>query len=495
MDDRNLKRLCLLLIAAGIAVRLAFLVWARGTMVDDAYITLRYSHNLVVGKGFVYNEGQHVLGTTAPLYALWVAMLLRVAPAVEPGYLIGTTNIFFFAAAGLTLIGICAELGIRARIFVLMLFALFLRFVDNAILGLETPMFLLGMTGSLWLLRRRRIWALSLLLGLLPFIRPEGLFWIAAVLIVVAFLRLRPRALHFVPGIGVLLVWTIFLIVYYGSPIPQSIAAKSGWVVPHYNTFGAARIGSAFAALSLLDVPGPLRHETAMRLLGAVVLFLSLAFFIVGTLRLYRRKSILFVFPVFFVLCLASYLIGKGRVDFSWYGIPTGFAYLVATSAGLESAASAVMSETIRERLFRFLVPGVAVVLLVVSVYGWGRGRIPYLRSLRTSYEKAGEYLERNARRNARVLTAEIGMIGFTADRFMLDMGGIVSPEVMRYCAANGWRTTKCDLLREFEPDYVVFDPGHLALLDREGGAEWMGAHYEVVAEYPLHTVFRKRAP
>ncbi|MBZ0305706.1 MAG: hypothetical protein K8I82_06525, partial [Anaerolineae bacterium] len=36
--------------------------------VDDAFITFRYSRNLVEGNGFVYNPGDKVLGTTTPLY-------------------------------------------------------------------------------------------------------------------------------------------------------------------------------------------------------------------------------------------------------------------------------------------------------------------------------------------------------------------------------------------------------------------------------------------
>ncbi|MHB8996081.1 MAG: hypothetical protein ACYC63_12615 [Armatimonadota bacterium] len=37
---------------------------------DDAYITYRYAANLAAGHGFVYNRGDHTLGTTSPLLAL-----------------------------------------------------------------------------------------------------------------------------------------------------------------------------------------------------------------------------------------------------------------------------------------------------------------------------------------------------------------------------------------------------------------------------------------
>src|SRR5258708_17172329 len=43
--------------------------------IDDAFITFRYARNLLSGNGFVFNPGQHVLGTTTPLYTLLLAVL------------------------------------------------------------------------------------------------------------------------------------------------------------------------------------------------------------------------------------------------------------------------------------------------------------------------------------------------------------------------------------------------------------------------------------
>ncbi len=36
--------------------------------IDDSFITFRYARNILAGNGFVYNPGEHVLGTTTPLY-------------------------------------------------------------------------------------------------------------------------------------------------------------------------------------------------------------------------------------------------------------------------------------------------------------------------------------------------------------------------------------------------------------------------------------------
>ncbi|UCC50204.1 MAG: hypothetical protein JSV68_13935, partial [Anaerolineaceae bacterium] len=50
------------------------------TPFDDAYITYRYARNIALGRGFVYNVGEPVLGTTTPLYTLLLAGLSLVWP-------------------------------------------------------------------------------------------------------------------------------------------------------------------------------------------------------------------------------------------------------------------------------------------------------------------------------------------------------------------------------------------------------------------------------
>src|SRR5437879_8677865 len=46
--------------------------------IDDAYITFRYARNLAEGLGLVYNPGEWVLGTTAPLWAMLLGGGYRV---------------------------------------------------------------------------------------------------------------------------------------------------------------------------------------------------------------------------------------------------------------------------------------------------------------------------------------------------------------------------------------------------------------------------------
>ena len=67
------------IVAAGIALAALLLRITVGPlMIDDAGITFRYARNLALGQGLVFNRGEHVLGTTTPLFAAVLAVLYRI---------------------------------------------------------------------------------------------------------------------------------------------------------------------------------------------------------------------------------------------------------------------------------------------------------------------------------------------------------------------------------------------------------------------------------
>ncbi len=71
--DRSLNVLLLVILVAALIARLTLLYSTHRTA-EDFYITLRYAENIAHGNGFVYNLAHHVLGTTTPLYTLFLAL-------------------------------------------------------------------------------------------------------------------------------------------------------------------------------------------------------------------------------------------------------------------------------------------------------------------------------------------------------------------------------------------------------------------------------------
>ena len=81
--------------------------------IDDAFITFRYAQNLISGAGFVYNAGEHVLGTTTPLYTILLSLVsLPFGGAAAPFPTLALVlNAFFDAVCCWLLVRLASRLG------------------------------------------------------------------------------------------------------------------------------------------------------------------------------------------------------------------------------------------------------------------------------------------------------------------------------------------------------------------------------------------------
>lgn len=497
LRDERQKRILILVIAAiatGAALRAVLAVWAGGTMIDDAYVAARYARNLVFKGQLVYNIGERALGVSGPLYSLWVALHLVLVPSDSIGYALAGTNTLFFVATALALFHLVRNVSVSAAAIAVVFFAGYLRFVDNSIIGMETPLFLLGMAVSLLLLRSGHLAWLSLVTALLMLVRPEGVLWAGSILVALAVGRHGLRLSNIVPGAAVVAAWTGFSTAYYGSPIPCSVLAKSGWLVPERTVPLTERVTTVFASLSLLELPKRIAFVQQSHVVMPFVLAGSLLLFVLGGYYLWKRRSPLLALPVVFAAYFVFYTLGRGRVDFSWYGVPSGFAYMVTAVVGLVWLVRQVRGRVWRDRTLLAMAYVVLVALLGTSIVVWRETRLPYFRSIRERYEPVGEFISRQSPTDAQVLVTETGMIGWRADRMVHETAGIVSPKVLSYLRQSGENVSLRAVLERFGTDIVVLDPLFLRALRLQGGLDWMKENYVVLAEFPSHIVLRRRS-
>src|SRR3954464_1309483 len=77
-SPRPLQRLDIAIIVGIVLLALAARALPGPRTIDDAFITFRYSRNIVEGQGFVYNPGSRVLGTTTPLFTVLMAAVSAI---------------------------------------------------------------------------------------------------------------------------------------------------------------------------------------------------------------------------------------------------------------------------------------------------------------------------------------------------------------------------------------------------------------------------------
>ena len=205
--------------------QLAGPVGAAAFPLDDAWIHMHFARNLAEGRGFVYNPGAPVSGSTAPLWTLALAGVFAVfgshpvlAKAIGLAATLGTA----------WLAGRLARIWTNSRELALlasMLVALAGPMVWGALSGMEVSLAALLVTAALLLHAQARAWAAATALALGVLARPEALlllplFWLAGPFT-------WRRGVHWLVPVGILLApWAAFNLATGRRLLPATAAAK-----------------------------------------------------------------------------------------------------------------------------------------------------------------------------------------------------------------------------------------------------------------------------
>lgn len=384
-------------------------------LIDDAYITFRYAENLVRGHGLVFNPGERVLGTTAPL---WAGIL---AGAGAMGFLIPAAALFLgrlFTAltCGLVSLILWRRVAAAPAIIAGLVLAVHPDVIFFANSGMETGFYMALVLASLgagleeWFM-------VSALLGAAGFLtRPDG----ALLLILGAVLALakggKPLVRFAAAATVMVLPWLIFATLYYGSPIPLSIAAKR---LDHPTDLIALMRGYAVHLL-----PAPPMYVLALLAIPG------------GVLVLLRRLK-LWPFAAWVALYAAGLILTRIAPVFPWYVTPL-FPMLMILAAW--SSQILFFSESpawLRSRRRLAAWSGVVVLAgLGLWLFSW---RDYYFQIRRMQFARAQDYLEigqwvaTQAQPGDKVLVGEVGAVGYALMDFeVLDSSGIAAPEIYR---------------------------------------------------------------
>ncbi len=448
-------------IGLGIALALGAILWsgfarATGIVLEDALITYRFAENLALGRGFAFNPGDPVLGTTTPLYTLLLAGLAKVFGVAQiPSFarivlLVCALGATVFTALALLRLGV-GKAGALAAAFLLVLHPDLLWSTAG---GMETALVLLLMAGSLWAVATRRVVPASLGAALLVLARPDGIVW--AVLVLAVLVADRKRAV--VPGFlvfGVIvLAWIATAIALFGSAVPQTVVAKATVVgegsLLHLFTPVAIRVYATYFAGWMPFPPGAgfSPFEFALGLGLAVLGVHALV-----TASRHPGRLLLAVFPFTFA---AAYYVGQAPRSFPWYGIPVTWALLALTGVGVAGAARRVFAsrsggrsggrsegrsdEPARRRVLRFMAAGLALWLAlslgyeIALTYAYERS---FQQNETATRRKIGEWIAANTAPDTRVAMEAIGYQAYYGRRPVIDLAGLVTPAVTRLRRAS----------------------------------------------------------
>nr|MDQ2729622.1 hypothetical protein [Actinomycetota bacterium] len=424
-------------ILAGGVLRQTLLEHSLRFFVDDAYIFLRYARRAVTGHGLVYNEAQHVLGFTSPLY---VAVLAGAGAVGGPRGLVGEANLVdlaFYAMASVTLVWLARRR--EASLPILMIaWLVWFPLVAAGVNGMETMLFILLQYGALLLaVRGNEGWAVTVA-AFAALSRPEGAIFMV-VLVAAALLHRRPTLRAWrsgVVGLAALGAWALYALVTYHTVIPQSIIAKGAL----RNTSGNPVQKLAVSALGLSTSQyGALSPKVTK---AAIVLGIAaLAMILVGLVVDVRRRAVAAAVPAWFVLTWLLYVVGHPIQLWSWYTAPLTLAvwWTVARHGptGLSWALSLLPRHARRPTKDRertgtrpasVILVMTALVASALSVVVGVEKRQKSLDSSVVGLSRLAQLVDQVAPHAHSLFIDDIGIVGWASDDSIVDGAGLVSP-------------------------------------------------------------------
>lgn len=433
----------LLLVALAIVARL--LPGAR--TIDDAFITFRYAQNLLAGQGLVFNPPEQVLGTTTPLYALLMAALalpLGGAQAPFPGIAL-VLNALVDAATCILLWQIGKRIGSeRAGVITALIWAVAPYSVTFAIGGLETSVVVFLLTLSVWayLCNRLVLTALTAALALLT--RPDALLLVAPLALHRLYLAFRPPRVTLRPGEVIafflpLLAWGIFATLYYGSPLPHSVAAKLA--VYHLHQ------GDSLIRLLQHYATPFMEAEWGGPILIGIGLVLYPLLFIIGARKGFKADARILAWALYPWLYFMAFSLPNPLL-FRWYltpPLPPLFLFILLGLETLLLALFRVGKKNAPAPLPAWkgaVITAVMLLPLVSSLSAWElhpdhganrpAPRMAFIK-LELLYGEVADYLKGLIPPGETLAAGDVGVLGYQTGARILDTVGLNSPVSLQY--------------------------------------------------------------
>jgi len=453
---------------------------------DDPYITFRYARNLLAGHGFVYNPGQRTLSTTAPLYALLLAGLDSLWPDPAGHRLPLLSNALSAAAllgSAALLLAWALRRGQKATgMIAALLLSLFPLLLTT--FGAESCLYLLLIMAGFSAYDRARLNLAALALALAAMVRPDGLVAGGALALYHLVRCLRPvernLAALWPPAVlyAVLLgVWYGGLWLYFGAPLPVTLLVKQQQ--------GEMAISTRFGA-GFVDLVRQFGRQPLYWLHGA------LAGVGLGRVALRDRHwALLLLWTALYFLAYTLLRVSR----YFWYYAPLVPAFVLLVAEGMVVLLRLLARLRLPQAVSTGLT-GLSLIILIAPLLmgtveaGWRPD--PRLEV----YREIGQWLATHTPPQATVGALEVGIIGYYAQRPMVDFAGLIQPDVARrFTSTTTYQESAAWAIQHYRPDYLLLHGDSFAVVAESG---WFQADYLAVRQFTSRsslwlTLYRRR--
>jgi hypothetical protein len=415
---------------------------------DDAWIHQTYAKNLVLFHDWYFIPGIPSAGSTSPLWSI----------LLTPGHLFNNEFYFFwtFFISGILLIS--SSILIQ-RLFetisgksmkipwagIFLVLEWHIIWATNS--GMETILYIFFIILIFYLIIQNDIYKfryVSLLLGLIIFIRPEGITLLGPFLLITV-LRSVKRNNNWIKeiiiGVFPVLIFFGFYAIFNhrlsGDFFPNTFYAKQAEYEILYNASILKRIVNLIlvpiTGVGVLLAPGFIAYlYTSIKVKNLEIFSIYLWFF--GYIIIYAIRL-----PV-------TYQHGR-------YIIPTIPIFLLLSILGFNEIKNKFVN--IKES-FIFGYKAAIFIILAVFFYLGGKAYAIDVAIIESEMVKTAIWINENLEDEAIIAAHDIGALGFFSERRILDLAGLISPEVIPFIRDEDLLARYLD---ENGADYLVIFP------------------------------------
>lgn len=434
---------------------------------DDQFTIYRYIENIAGGVGFVFNAGEHVLGSTTPLFTLLGALAKYIFAGVETRTLVACINII--------LISLSAVCFFRfSRLFISRNFSyigvsIFILSLSKTIsAGMESPLFILCILLFLMYSFTDRYSKSTIFLAGALLTRPDALLVCILAFLFWVYKKGFYKAVQYtLIVVCMVLPWIIFATLYFGSPIPQSLLTKSHVSdIVYQSKTQALKVQLANMSRvywgKIID-PEHIPAQIVFNLLPFLI-FIGLAF-----LRFWKKYWLFFSIPIIYFISFSF----SNPVMYPWYISQIEPFWILFSLAGVFVGYEYLVQKFPKHAKIFFIV--CALVLLAGPVYGYVKSVLPQGEGSKMALYKFALYVQEHKKPGDIVGLSNIGIVSYTLmDTYIHDFIGLTRSDTLQYypikdeCLVKNQYVIPPQMIKDVMPDWII-----------AGQAEWVPCFVE----------------
>jgi hypothetical protein len=412
------------LLIAGIYLLASHFTYAVGFPLDDSWIHQTYARNLAQNGEWAFRPGIPSAGSTAPLWSalLAIGFFLNLSPYIWT-YSLGIITLFALA--------VLCEWTVRKLVnsyrprfpWVGIFMAFEWHLAWAAMSGMETLLHGLIVTIVLILLMTNspRYLTLGLLTGLSVWVRPDGLTLLGPAFMTILFFEPDSRSrltalIRYLIGFGSLFgMYLLFNLIVGGTPMPNTFYAKQAEYAAWQALPVLERLGQMLLQLlvgpSLVLVPGVIGwlvksiRERMWGSLAAMIWCFGYMWLYISRLPVYQHgRYIMPAMPIFFLfglLAFAEFDKGKMFARYHWIG----------------------------QLVWRSSIVMLAFAFIFLGARAYGQD----VAVIESEMVVTAKWVAENLPADSIIAAHDIGALGYFDGHELIDLAGLVSPEVIPF--------------------------------------------------------------